>query len=461
MGTDSRVSDGEDSDAALLKECERVEQAQEQQAQRLQQEKEPVGPAEEQPATEAEKRQAASPPARKRRSAAKAVKYDEAAVALGDENDAEYGEEEDDDEGYASSTSAIAGKSKKRAASDEEALSCSKPAKKRAPLKKAIKTEDADAVAASAAAPTKKARVPAKTSKSGGGGGLEQIVLEYLRAQCRPFNAVKIWENLNKTASQPAVKAALASLTTAGELRETLDATGKAVLWWPAPVAEADGGERGARIAAQKAALVELRESLASLLARRAAAASALAEIEAQPADCDLDAAIDAVVARRSSAVAALAALVESQKLAQATVDASSVDLGAAKLEKAFFKREGDQRRAAVMSAVGMVADGTGRRPAEIMVSELVCCGWTGARPSDSRPSIDTADPTDRYRRRPASSATRLAVGWGWSARALFAACVNKQHVSFFLRQIGSLELPFLRRRVAEARTAAWTVGEK
>jgi hypothetical protein len=55
----------------------------------------------------------------------------------------------------------------------------------------------------------------------------------------------------------------------------------------------------------------------------------------------------------------------------------------------------------------------------------------------------------------------QLGSQLGWSARALFAACVNKQHVSFFLRQIGSLELPFLRRRVAEARTAAWTVGEK
>ncbi len=93
--------------------------------------------------------------------------------------------------------------------------------------------------------------------------------------------------------------------------------------------------------------------------ARRAAAAAALAEIEAQPAVCDLDAAIDTVVARRLSAAAALAALVESQKLAQATVDESSVDLGAAKLEKAFFKREGDQRRAAVMSAVGTYRKGT------------------------------------------------------------------------------------------------------
>jgi hypothetical protein len=431
------VSDGEDSDAALLKECERVEQAQQQalqqQVERQQhekpQEKEPVGPTEEQPTTEAEK-----PAARKRRSAAQAVKYDEAASALGDENDDDYGDDEDVDEGYASSTSANAGKSKKRAASDEEALSCSKPAKKRAPLKKAMKTEDADAVGASSAAPTKKARAPAKTSKSGGGGGgggLEQIVLEYLRAQCRPFNAVKIWENLNKTASQPAVKAALASLTTAGGLRETLDATGKAVLWWPAPVAESDGDDRGATIAALKATLVELRESLASLHARRAAAAAALAEIEAQPADCDLDAAIDTVVARRLSAVAALAALVESQKLAQATVDESSVDLGAAKLEKAFFKREGDQRRAAVMSAVGMVAEGTGRRPAEIMVRELarsaselswfVCCGWIGSSP-DRLSSIDTADPTDRYRRRPASSATRLAVGVV-GARAVRGLC--------------------------------------
>lgn len=135
---------------------------------------------------------------------------------------------------------------------------------------------------------TKTTKAAAGSKNKPGSEEAENTVLEYLTAQCRPYNSTKVYENLLKTISHTIVKNVLVALVSRGMLQEKVE--GRASLYW---VTQTDGSDtvedRDALCKNLQQEIDLVNTVLQDTRADFAIEQQSIAALQQEPADHDID----------------------------------------------------------------------------------------------------------------------------------------------------------------------------